>query len=353
MKSPGVPGEMSLVVGARQRDLPVWSEIELGAAPAGESDPGSHRHEREDHDDGSARRDLPRGRPSSRGRGQYRAAADALVGQADPGAWVICELSSFQLEDVESLRPRIAVLLNLEPDHLDRHAEFEVYRDAKLRIFARQTEDDVAVVPRGFGTIPGAARRVDFSGTDVLVGPLRLPGAHNRENAAAATAAARAAGIPDDGDRERARALSGVSSTGSRTWASTRGSATSTTRRRRTSRRRCVRSPRSKLRCTSSSAGLESTTAIQRCAAALRPRDRAYLIGAAAGEIAEAFDAAGGTYEHAGDLATAVASPRAPRAQPRVVLLSPACASFDQFDSFEQRGDRFRALVAGSAERAR
>ena len=68
---------------------------------------------------------------------------------------IVCELSSFQLEDVESFQPRIAVLLNLEPDHLDRHGTFERYRDAKLRIFENQTADDVAVVPRGFGPVPG------------------------------------------------------------------------------------------------------------------------------------------------------------------------------------------------------
>ena len=52
-------------------------------------------------------------------------------------------------------RPQVAVLLNLEPDHLDRHGTFERYRDAKLRIFENQTADDVAVVPRGFGPVPG------------------------------------------------------------------------------------------------------------------------------------------------------------------------------------------------------
>ena len=62
--------------------------------------------------------------------------------------WVVCELSSFQLEDVETLACDVAVLLNLEPDHLDRHGSFEAYRRAKLRIFERAR---VAVVPRNFG----------------------------------------------------------------------------------------------------------------------------------------------------------------------------------------------------------
>ena len=82
------------------------------------------------------------------------------------------------------------MLLNLEPDHVDRHGSFEAYRDAKLRIFERSR---VQVVPRGLG-LPG----IEFSGDDELPAEPLIRGAHNRENAAAATAAARAAGIADE-----------------------------------------------------------------------------------------------------------------------------------------------------------
>ena len=102
------------------------------------------------------------------------------------------------------------MLLNLEPDHLDRHDGFAAYRDAKLRIFERQTEDDVAVVPRGFGPVPGAGRRVEFAATTRCPGRLALPGAHNRENAAAATAAARAAGIADEAIARALESFRGV-----------------------------------------------------------------------------------------------------------------------------------------------
>src|SRR5205085_3659361 len=108
----------------------------------------------------------------------------------EPGTAVVCELSSFQLEDVHELAADVAVLLNLEPDHLDRHGTFEAYRDAKLRIFERAR---AKVVPRGMG-LPG----IEFSADDPLPAEPAIPGAHNRENAAAATAAARAAGIDDD-----------------------------------------------------------------------------------------------------------------------------------------------------------
>src|SRR5439155_15852323 len=66
----------------------------------------------------------------------------------EPAEWIVCELSSFQLEDVHELACEIAVLLNLEPDHLDRHGSFEAYRDAKLRIFERA---GTAIVPRRLG----------------------------------------------------------------------------------------------------------------------------------------------------------------------------------------------------------
>src|SRR5258706_238168 len=87
----------------------------------------------------------------------------ALTGvDAAPDAWIVCELSSFQLEDVHEFRPSVAVLINLEPDHLDRHSTFEAYRDAKLRIFNRQAAEDTAVVPHGFAPVGGRALRVEF-----------------------------------------------------------------------------------------------------------------------------------------------------------------------------------------------
>ena len=73
-------------------------------------------------------------------------AVSGLVGELAEGSWVVCELSSFQLEDVDELHPRVGVLLNVTPDHLDRHGSLEAYADAKLRMFARQEPADVAVL---------------------------------------------------------------------------------------------------------------------------------------------------------------------------------------------------------------
>src|SRR5262249_43688253 len=115
---------------------------------------------------------------------------------------IVCEVSSFALEDVHDFRSDVAVLLNVEPDHLDRHADFESYRAAKLRIFERAGEK---VVPRGSG-LDG----IEFSADDELPAEPRLPGRHNRENAAAATAAARAAGLDDAAVGAARRSFAGV-----------------------------------------------------------------------------------------------------------------------------------------------
>ena len=349
VKSPGIPGDMSLVVGARALDIPVWSEIELGARLLANPIVGVTGTNGKTTTTALLGEIFRAAERPVEVAGNIGRPLTALVGQADADTWIVCELSSFQLEDVESLRPRIAVLLNLEPDHLDRHPGLEAYADAKLRIFAQQTEDDVAIVPRGFAPVPGAARRVEFSADDKLPGTLRLPGAHNRENAAAATAAARAAGITDDAIARALETFPGVEH---------RIEDVGTVRGVRYVNDSKATNVAAALRAIASFdaalhlilGGLGKHESYEPLAAALTPRDRAYLIGAAAGEIGVALENARVRHEEAGDLASAV-SAAARAAQPGdVVLLSPACASFDQFGSFEQRGETFRSLVAALKE---
>jgi len=345
IKSPGVPGETPLVAGARSRGIPVWSEIELGARLLGNPIVGVTGTNGKTTTTALLGEIFRAAGSPVEVAGNIGRPLTALVGTVAEDAWIVCELSSFQLEDVETLRPRIAVLLNLEPDHLDRHASLEVYRDAKLRIFARQSGDDVAVVPRGFGPIPGSAQRVEFSGDDELPGPLCLPGAHNRENAAAATAVARAAGIADEAIARALESFTGVEH---------RIEDVGEARGVRYVNDSKATNVAAALRAIASFddplhiilGGLGKHESYAPLAGALSSRDRAYLIGDAATEIATALDAEGVVYEQAGDLGTALAA-ASRAAQPEdVVLLSPACASFDQFESFEQRGDVFRALVA-------
>ena len=186
VKSPGVPGEARLVAEARQLAVPVWSEVELASRLL--PNPVLGVTGTNGKTTTAEWLGFTLGAPVAGNVGRALSELDAAV---EPDQLVVCELSSFQLEDIVEFRPRIAVLLNIEPDHLDRHGSFAAYRDAKLRIFENQTGDDVAVVPRGFEA-EVRARRVEFAADDPLPAEPSLRGAHNRENAAAATAAARA-----------------------------------------------------------------------------------------------------------------------------------------------------------------
>jgi UDP-N-acetylmuramoylalanine--D-glutamate ligase len=349
VKSPGVPGETLLVSSARARSVPVWSEIELGARLL--PNPilgvtGTNGKTTTTELLGAVFRSA--GTPVEVA-GNVGRPLTSLVGSASPEAWVVCELSSFQLEDVETLRPRIAVLLNLEPDHLDRHGSFEAYADVKLRIFERQGAEDRAVVPRGFGSIPGAARRVSFAADDELPAEPLVPGPHNRENAAAATAAARAAGIDEAAIADALRTFEGVPHRIElvRELRGTRYVNDSKATNVAAALRALASFPDARLHVILGGRGKHESYAP--LGAAFKDGDTAYLVGEAAEEIAHALGVAGVPFMHAGTLEKAVEQAAEAAAPGDVVLLSPACASFDQFRDFEARGDAFRTLVQGLA----
>ena len=334
VKSPGVPGEHPLVTEARVREIPVWSEVELGYRLL----PGCRFI----------------GVTGTNGKTTtvellgaiFRAAGRSVVvagnvgrplTSVDPAEWVVCELSSFQLEDVHELACEIAVLLNLEPDHLDRHGTFEAYRDAKLRIFERA---GIVVVPRGLG-LPG----IEFSRDDDLPAEPLIPGAHNRENAAAATAAARAAGIDDDAIARALQEFQGVEHRlelvaeidGVRYVNDSKATNTAAARR-------ALAAYDAPLRVIlgGSLKGEDFTPLAESMRESVRA---AYLIGEAADELDAALRPAGVTLVRCGDLATGVERAAADAQPGEIVLLSPACASFDQFRDFEERGEEFRRLV--------
>ena len=337
VKSPGVPAEAPLVAGARERGVAVWSEIELGS------------------------RLLPNpilGVTGTNGKtttaewlgfmlgapvaGNVGRALSELDGEVEPEQLVVVELSSFQLEDIDRFRPRIAVLLNLEPDHLDRHGSFKAYRDAKLRIFENQTEADTAVVPRDLDH-ELRAQRVEFAADDRLPAEPSLRGAHNRENAAAAVAAARAAGA---GEEEIVRGLRDFRGVPHRLeLVAERGGVGYVNDSKATNVAATLRALAAyedepvRLILGGSRKGEDFAP----LAAALGPNVRAvYVIGETADELARVIP----DTIRAGDLATAVER-AATAAQPgEVVLLSPACASYDQFGDFEERGEEFKRLVA-------
>jgi UDP-N-acetylmuramoylalanine--D-glutamate ligase len=336
IKSPGVPAEAPLVTAARERGIPVWSEVELGSRLLPNPILGVTGTNGK-----TTTSELLGAMLGAPVAGNVGRALTELDGEVDADQWIVCELSSFQLEDVYDFRPRIAVLLNLEPDHLDRHGSFDAYRDAKLRAFENQGAEDVAVLPRGFGEVPGQAMRVEFSADDQLPAEPRIPGAHNRENAAAATAAARAAGIPDEQIAEALRTFPGVphrleevAEIGGVRFVND-SKATNAA-----AARRAIAAFDEPLHVILG--GLGKNESYAKLSADLRSRRaHAYLIGAAASELAAALD----EYELCGDLATAVRSAAAAAKAGEIVLLSPACASYDQFRDFEERGDEFRRLV--------
>jgi UDP-N-acetylmuramoylalanine--D-glutamate ligase len=341
VKSPGVPGEVMLVAAARERGIPVWSEIELASRSLPNPIVGVTGTNGK-----TTTTELLGAMLGARTAGNVGTALGELVGDVEPGEWIVCELSSFQLEDVDELRPRIAVLLNLEPDHLDRHGSFEAYRDAKLRIFENQIAEDVAVVPRGFGEIPGAARRVEFAADDPLPAEPLIPGAHNRENAAAATAAARAAGLDDEAIATALRTFAGVPHRlelvaeigGVRFVNDSKATNTAAARRALSAYDAPLH-----LILGGSLKGerFDDLAADVACANVVT----AYLIGEAAEPLAADLGYASVPFLVATTLERAVAE-AAGAAQPgEIVLLSPACASYDQFRDFEHRGEEFRRLV--------
>jgi UDP-N-acetylmuramoylalanine--D-glutamate ligase len=346
VKSPGVPGESPLPAGARARDIPVWSEVELGFRLL--KNPfvavtGTNGKTTTSELLGAIFRAA--GRPVAVA-GNVGTPLTSLVDALPDEAWIVCEVSSFQLEDVHRFHPRVAILLNLEPDHLDRHETFEAYRDAKLRIFENQTEAETAVVPRGFGKVPGGATRVEFSAGDRLPAEPLIPGEHNRENAAAATAAARAAGIADDAVAEALRTFRGVAHRlelvgevdGVRFVNDSKATNTAA------ARRGIAAYAGEPLRLILG--GSLKGESFDELAEQLPPTVRSIdLIGEATDELAAALWRAGRSYRRSRDLATAVGAAAGEAEPGDVVLLSPACASYDQFRDFEERGDAFRRLV--------
>jgi UDP-N-acetylmuramoylalanine--D-glutamate ligase len=338
VKSPGVPAESPPVTAARALAVPVWSEVELGyrllrGNPLIGVTGTNGKTTTTELLAAILRAD---GRPAEVA-GNVGRALTAVAEHAEPGVTVVCELSSFQLEDVHELSCDVAVLLNLEPDHLDRHGSFEAYRDAKLRIFERAR---AKIVPRGLGL-----EGVEFAADDPLPAEPLMPGAHNRENAAAATAAARAAGVGDAAIGEALRTFPGVPHRlelvrelhGVRYVNDSKATNTAAARRGAAAYDAPVR-----LILGGSLKGEDFGPFARELPANVVA---VHLVGEATGELAAALDAAGRPYSRDGDLAHALEHAAADAQPGDVVLLSPAAASFDQFADFEQRGDTFRRLV--------
>ena len=300
-----------------------------------------------------------------------------LVSQSTAESWDIIEVSSFQLETVEHFRPRIALVLNITPDHLDRHKTFERYAAAKARITSAQTGEDYLVLnaedkPAQMVAAKTKAQIFWFSsarqikqgafvhgdsifflaregGKPEPVLPLAeipLKGAHNVENVLAAVCAAKLAGIGSESIRasvasfhavehrlELVRTLAGVAF-----YNDSKATNVDATMKAVASFPRGIHLILG---------GKDKDSDYTQLAPLLRERVEAvYLIGAAAEKIEREL-AGVVKMVKSGTLTAAVASAAAAATAGDVVLLAPACSSFDQFDNYEHRGRAFRDTVQG------
>ena len=373
VKSPGVPREAPVIAAALERGIDVIGELELAwrAIPNRfVAVTGTNGKTTTVELLGHLYRTA--GEPVAVA-GNVGTPLSSLAGAVDAEATVVCEASSFQLEDCEGFAPECAVFLNLAPDHLDRHADLDDYLAAKLRAFANQGNDDVAIYNADEPALAGAdlggcARRVAFcrgtapecevslsEGTIfhdgeplIEVGELGLFGAHNVANSMAAAAAALAMGLDREPVREGLRRFAGVphrlEPVGERDGVRFVNDSKATN----------VAAATVGLRAFSGGvhAILGGSEKDEPFAPLLDPvRETCvacYLIGASAdrlaAELAEAAEA-GVELRRCADLEDAVRDAAAAARPSEVVLLSPACASFDAFENYERRGERFREII--------
>ena len=373
VKSPGVPAAAAAVVAAGDRGVPILGELELAWRLLSNrfiAITGTNGKTTVSELVGHLWRTA--GAPVAVA-GNVGTPLSTLVGEVPGEAAIACECSSFQLEDTEAFAPECALILNLAPDHLDRHGTFERYRDAKLRAFANQRPADVAIYNRSDPALRGVelggrARRVTFCsggpGCDYSLGgetvlargeplveasELRLLGAHNAENAVAAAAVALELGVPPEAVRVGLRTFEGVPHRLEPVAeiAGVRYVNDSKATNVAAAIRALHAFPAGGVHAIFG--GRAKGEAFAPLAAPVAERCRAcYLIGEAAAEIDAALAPAreaGVVLRRCGDLDSAVAA-AADAARPEdVVLLAPACTSFDAFRDFEERGERFRELV--------
>jgi UDP-N-acetylmuramoylalanine--D-glutamate ligase len=384
VKSPGVPAQAPVIAAARARGLPVLGELELAWRLLPNdfiAVTGTNGKTTTVELIGHIHREA--GLPVAVA-GNVGTALSSLVGALDERATVVCEASSFQLEDTLAFRPEAAVLLNITPDHLDRHGTFDAYREAKLRIFAHQGEGDVAVLPAGLSEIPlppdvrrvrfGTARKAECALRDgrlwwqeeplLKTAELRLRGEHNRQNAMAAAAVCLARGIDPDAVREGLRTFPGVphrlQEVGTRDGVLYVNDSKATNVASTLVALEAF--PEGGVHLILGGQGKSQDFAPLRQPVAASCR-AVYLIGEDAQLIAAALEgvavraraarlegkaAPPGTaipLHECRDLEQAVVAASAAAGAGETVLLSPACASFDQFADFEGRGERFATLV--------
>jgi UDP-N-acetylmuramoylalanine--D-glutamate ligase len=372
VRSPGVPRESPPLAAAYAAGTPVWSEIELASRALPNPLMAITGTNGKTTTTELLAHILREGGRDAIACGNQGTPLASLVGEVPPGSWLVVECSSFQLEDVPTFHPRAAVLLNVTPDHMDRYPDFDAYRRAKLNLFSHQVEGDLAILPEPLVATGGAPTRrlagADDPGPDAvswaggglhvrglgLVAPwddIPLRGAHNRENVMAAAAMAAHAGL---GATDIARGLSSFPGVPHRLEVvGSRDGVTFVNDSKATNPAAAIAAldaypARVRLIAGGSSKG---TPFGGLATAAQGVVDHAYLIGETAPEIAGAMRAAGVPTSSFGDLEGAVTAASGDARAGDIILLAPACASFDQFSGYAHRGDVFREAARRAGAR--
>jgi UDP-N-acetylmuramoylalanine--D-glutamate ligase len=302
--------------------------------------------------------------------------AISLAERAKPETAVVLEISSFQLETIQTFRPKIAVVLNVTPDHLDRHRTFEIYTDAKARVFENQQGSDFAVlnaddptcvtmgrrtrapvywfsrlkeVPSGAWVRDGNIVFRDPNGQrEILqVSEIPLKGAHNLENVLAAVCASILMGCSPEKIRQAVHDFKAVEHR--LEFVATIGGVDYYNDSKATNVDATIKALESfpaniHLILGGKDKGSDYTVLND----LIRQRvKRIYTIGAAAAKIESQVK--GAEVVHAETLENAIRKAHATAQSGDIVLLAPACASFDQFKSYEHRGKLFKEIVSGLA----
>jgi UDP-N-acetylmuramoylalanine--D-glutamate ligase len=298
----------------------------------------------------------------------------SMVDDSRDDGWTVVELSSFQLETIKTLHPAIAIVLNVTPNHMDRYETFNDYAAAKHRIFMNQTSDDVAVLNADDETVSSWAsglraqvrwfsvrrelgdKGVFLRGDELMIGDrgllrvdeLKLRGLHNVENVAAAFAAGIAAGASIDAMAAAAKRFNPVEHRlefvaeleGVRFYNDSKATSVDAT----VKALEAFVSEAGKVVLILGGRGKKAP--YEPLAALVKAKVRKLvLIGEDAQTIAQELGEFG-SFEFASDMKDAVARSFKVAEEGDVVLLAPACASFDMFESFEHRGKVFKSSVA-------
>jgi len=370
--SPGVPADAPLLLRAREFGISVWSEIELAFRFLQGTLIGITGSNGKTTTTALIEHILCSARFSTLLAGNIGTPLISQVGDSNERTFTVAELSSFQLELIETFRPNIAVLLNITPDHLDRHKTFSAYAAAKARIFENQTANDFAIFNADDGNsakhAPVHSRVFLFSrrknvdqgafvkderiilrqGAEEEVilerSEIPLPGAHNLENVLAAALAARLAGVQPLQIAAAIRAFAGVEHRiefvteihGVRFYNDSKATNVDATLK-------ALEAFPGKIIVILGGKDKDSDYTLLRNT--LRERAiLALLIGSAAGKIEREIDGSVAV-QRVETLENAVHAALQAAHAGDIVLLSPACASFDQFQNYEHRGRVFKELV--------